>query len=420
VLDKYLKDSVNTLKMSKRVVNIGLVPNDGTGDSLRDGMDKINQNFSEIYDTFGNGSSLDITQIIDIGDATTLDGQDGLYYLNYNNFQNIPTDLSSFNNSVGFVTANIIDGYATENFVINSLVGFATETYVNSQLDLKANLTGANFSGIVTATQFFGDGSGLIGVVATGSGVEVLDDGSVIGTASTIDFGSNITIAISAGIATVNVQVPTVYFDSNVTGIHTLSNVGIGTTNAGSRLTVSGDVNITGVTTVTGNYFYVGNPNITSNFTSGVILDTSGKITHQSVGGETHIVGYAGSSLSYALSKDGNLYLGGGNPDEGGTGGNISLLGQSGKIGIGTTLPNSELDLYGSLYVDNNLNVSGSTIFSGNVGVGTTNATDKLTVSGGDISVGINTSEGLILTSENGTRYRLIVADDGTLSTVAV
>jgi hypothetical protein len=55
-----------------------------------------------------------------------------------------------------------------------------------------------------------------------------------------------------------------------------------------------------------------------------------------------------------------------------------------------------------------------------NVGIGTTNATDKLTVRSGDISVGINTSQGLILTSPNGTRYRLIVDNSGTLSTVAV
>jgi hypothetical protein len=379
--------------MSKRIVNIGSAPNDGTGDSLRNGMDKINQNFTEIYNTFGNGTTLDISSI---GDAETLDGQDGSYYLNYNNFTNTPTDLAVFNNSVGFVTASVVDGYATETFVTNSLVGYATETFVNTGFALKANLTGASFSGVVTATQFVGDGSGLSGITAIGTGIEIEDDGSPVGTAATINFGSNITISISAGVATANVQIPTVYFDSNVTGIHTLSNVGIGTTNAESKLTVSGDVSISGVTTITGNYFYVGNPDITSDLTSGVIVDTSGKVTHQSVGGETHIVGYAGSSASYALSKDGNLYLGGGNPDDGGTGGNITILGETSRIGIGSTLPNGELDING------NLIVSGISTCSG------------------DINVGIDTSTGLVLTSPNGTQYRLIVDDSGNLSTAAV
>ena len=55
-----------------------------------------------------------------------------------------------------------------------------------------------------------------------------------------------------------------------------------------------------------------------------------------------------------------------------------------------------------------------------NVGIGTTSPTTKLEVRGGDIRVGVNTSEGVILTSPNGTKYRLIVSDSGTLSTVLV
>ena len=80
-------------------------------------------------------------------------------------------------------------------------------------------------------------------------------------------------------------------------------------------------------------------------------------------------------------------------------------------VGIGTTtIVNDTTDLY----------VVGNSEFYGNVGIGTTNPTDKLTVRGGDISVGINTSQGLILTSANGTKYKLFVSNVGVLSTVLV
>lgn len=53
------------------------------------------------------------------------------------------------------------------------------------------------------------------------------------------------------------------------------------------------------------------------------------------------------------------------------------------------------------------------------VGIGTTNPTVKLHVIG-DARIGINTSQGVILTSENGTKYRLIVNNAGTLSAILV
>ena len=54
-----------------------------------------------------------------------------------------------------------------------------------------------------------------------------------------------------------------------------------------------------------------------------------------------------------------------------------------------------------------------------NIGIGTTNPTSKLTV-GGDIKVGVNTSQGIILTSPNGTRYKIFVNNNGTLGTISV
>ena len=47
--------------MARRVINIGSIANDGTGDNIRDSFDKINQNFQELYTTPGSTASSSAT-----------------------------------------------------------------------------------------------------------------------------------------------------------------------------------------------------------------------------------------------------------------------------------------------------------------------------------------------------------------------
>ena len=55
--------------MAKQTINIGSVANDGTGDSVRAGGDKINDNFTEVYTALGDGNSLN-----DVVTNTTFQG----------------------------------------------------------------------------------------------------------------------------------------------------------------------------------------------------------------------------------------------------------------------------------------------------------------------------------------------------------
>ena len=73
---------------------------------------------------------------------------------------------------------------------VNKIVG-ATQTnapYFPYGLDVTGigmSVTGGiDVTGVVTATQFVGDGSGLTGVSAVGSGIEVRDSGSTVGAAA--------------------------------------------------------------------------------------------------------------------------------------------------------------------------------------------------------------------------------------------
>ena len=91
-----------------------------------------------------------------------------------------------------------------------NIVGSCGDTTIesNGDLNLKAGQvaiqTNTTVTGVVTASGFVGDGSGLTGVTGSGSGIIVKDGGSTVGTAGTIDFGTNLSVSpASAGIVTV-------------------------------------------------------------------------------------------------------------------------------------------------------------------------------------------------------------------------
>ena len=100
--------------MAKQLIGIGNTRNDGTGDTLRAASIKINENFDEVYSTFGDGTSL-ISYVNNAGYATTSGG--------------IGTD-SSINTS-GIITATSFYGDGS------NLTGIATQQRVLEQLDVK-------------------------------------------------------------------------------------------------------------------------------------------------------------------------------------------------------------------------------------------------------------------------------------------
>ena len=97
------------------------------------------------------------------------------------------------------------------------------------------------------------------GVIASGVAITVRDGGGDLGNASIIDFGDNLSVSFSAGIATItgSASGTSSQWVTTTAGIHTLSNVGVGTTNPTSALTVKGNtsletLNVSGVSTFNG------------------------------------------------------------------------------------------------------------------------------------------------------------------------
>jgi hypothetical protein len=361
-------------------------------------------------------------------------------------------------NRVGVGTTNPITSldirgnvYTSGIITASSFVGNVTGT-ATTAIGVSTTIS-INTSGIITASSFVGNGSGLTniqsgqltgalpaidgsaltGIVGSGSGIIVKDSGTTVGTAGTIDFGDNLTVsAISAGVVTVTGSAgggSSQWVTTDV-GIHTLSNVGIGTTNPGARLNVvnnssSDALRITQLGT--GNALVVedsANPDSTPfvvNASGSVGIGTTNITTGYKVQIHNGFLQLTNNNEGIAFNK--GLLIGYSSFDNFHTisSWNLALTLTTGinavpvviqpindrRVGIGSQNPNNKLDVIGSTYISDNL------------GVGITNPTSKLHIIG-DARVGIDTSQGVILTSANGTKYRLIVSDAGALSTILV
>ena len=103
---------------------------------------------------------------------------------------------------------------------------------INGAVSIAGSITGAN--------KFYGDGSGLTGVTATGTGVIIQDEGSLAGTATTLNFvGAGISAVVSSGSATITVSNASQgLWESDAAGIHTTSKAGISTSKANTQLQV--------------------------------------------------------------------------------------------------------------------------------------------------------------------------------------
>jgi hypothetical protein len=162
--------------MSKRVINIGNAPNDGTGDPLRTGLSKVNENFTELYNTLGDGNNV-ISYASTAGISTLAQ-----------NLTGVPSvELSGLTNT-GISTVQSIQ---------------ATDLTV---------------AGIVTATQFSGDGSQLTGVTGTGQGIDVFEDTVRRGIAKQLNFAENIQVSSPDGQGRVNISVASSIIGAGGTG----------------------------------------------------------------------------------------------------------------------------------------------------------------------------------------------------------
>ena len=283
---------------------------------------------------------------------------------------------------------------------------YSTEATGNIAPKTGSNLTFNSSSGTLSAATFVGDGSGLTGITASGSGVIVRDGGSLVGTAGTIDFGTNVSVSpISAGVVTVTAAAGT------ITGINTS-----GTTELNNLI-------VSGIATFPNNIDANGNLNLAGEF------QLSGGIA-------------AGGSSDNLNWGSGNFYFNSGNPELGWISGDAKLVVRAGSSTYGNTFSiqgrnardnmavfttGGGADLYyndvkkfettgigitvtGTTFT-NNLSVSGITTLTGGLHIGrqvvSSDASSSMILGGASDNQGINFT-GLNSSDSNSTYYKNI------------
>jgi hypothetical protein len=175
--------------MSKQTINIGTSPNDRSGDSLRVGGSKINQNFNDIYTTFGDGTTLTgitsqwittaagIHTLSKVGIGTT----NPTSALTVNGDVNVSgvVTATSFSGSNTLKTRSTVTGVTTS--ITNNGIGNTNITGFKSYTLMKVGLSTAGWLRLYTdSTSRANDASRSVGIdPSPGSGViaEVITTG---------------------------------------------------------------------------------------------------------------------------------------------------------------------------------------------------------------------------------------------------
>ena len=162
--------------MSRLGINTGSNPNDGQGDSLRVAMGKINHNFAEIYDTLGDGNDV----------------------ISYASTAGISTVARNLTGSPRINVSGILN------------TGITTTEHIEVR-----NITS---TGIVTASKFVGDGSGITNIIASSSGLDVLDNNVRKGVGRELNFGANLQCTSPDGVGRVTISVDNTFSASKDDG----------------------------------------------------------------------------------------------------------------------------------------------------------------------------------------------------------
>ena len=308
--------------MAKQIIGRGSAANDGTGDNLRDGAGKINDNFDELYTAFGDGSTLTAGTFVTTTSTNT-----------FENKSISLTDNTITGTTAEFNTALTDNDFATlagSEVLTNKTINGPDNTLTNipnSALDTIQNSKLANSSISIIADDssaqsislggsiLFTGGSGITtsisgneisfvtdGSIVTETSTDILTNKSIDATTNTLSNITNTELSGSAGITNANLANSsfTIRDDSSTTDAIALGETlvvtggsGIDTVIATNELTlsVSGltNANLSGSAGITN--ANLDNSSVTLGATAINLGDTAGSATNFNLSGTSSLSG---------------------------------------------------------------------------------------------------------------------------------
>jgi hypothetical protein len=214
--------------MAKQTINIGSVPNDGTGSTLRDGGDLINDNFNEIYSAIGDGTTLTAGTFVTTTNTVSITNK------TFDTTNTFPTITIGDDTSTNFTLSlggsfEIVGGSGINTAIDNNRIVLSTDgsivtetssdTLTNKTINAPdntiTNISNSNLSGT----------AGITNANLANSTISISDDSS---TSTSISLGGGFSILGGTGLtSSVNGSELTLSVDSTVvteTSTDTLTN----------------------------------------------------------------------------------------------------------------------------------------------------------------------------------------------------
>jgi hypothetical protein len=288
--------------MAKQIINRGTTANDGTGDNLRDGSGKINDNFNEIYTAIGDGTTVDGTIKFADDSSTVATISANGETLRVLGGSGIDTTISGNDLTIG-VDATVLSASQVSTLT-NKSIALGSNTITGTTAEFNTALTDNDFATLagseaLTNKDFTGSGN-------TFPTITLIDDTSTtdavsLGESLRLTGGTGITSVVGSNEVTFNID-NTV---ATLTGSQELTNK---TINASSN-TISNIVNANLSGSAAISNANLANPNVTIGDDTISLGGTQTTITNLSLDGATGTIDLtsSGNKLRFNYAGTGSF-----------------------------------------------------------------------------------------------------------------